>query len=301
MIIIFDESPRIKKRDELIKKLEKDNIDIKLVNSVKNSHYNLKNGMSNSIEVKQIIYHCSGREGVSVPEAKSILKEILKVKGNAILIVVSAGINEYHPMAKTLGVDIVTTYDNLYTEIEEISCNIEVSWAEAFDIYCRTTQKKIEYAEIVKYILNLFFPLDLDTQALIMLNEEKRNIYLEAIQIDKDKPYINLIHSTIEILTKYQGIDLPDTFFTLIGIDKNSFKPNTGSNIYKFLEALDDTLNNFDSFNDTTKETKTNDILYFFGKEGWKVEGANPPVITSFHDWYCDLASSLKEIKDLSQ
>jgi hypothetical protein len=186
--------------------------------------------------------------------------------------------------------DLVDFFDEFYKSIELIETKtnlLEILKKKTFNFRLKS---------LSNILLRLFLPLDLDMQALIMLYEKEESIskalyeYFKAIQKDKDKPYINLIHSTIEILNEYQEIDLPDTFFTLIGIDKNSFEPNTGSNIYKFLKALDDTLNNFDSFNDTTKETIACEILNYFSKKVWKVEGAE---LKSFHDWYCALASCL--------
>ncbi len=181
------------------------------------------------------------------------------------------------------------------------------SWEEAFDNlwdHCVKTNEKKKVNEI----LRLFLPLDIDMQALeiIQKDEEKVRKYLHSnkdiegmFQSRKgdnhyrqklydlwyligEKPPEDGNWKPSEEAKKLTPIDNPDpNLRKLAGLNNGSPKE---SPIYKFLEFLDTSKNDGKDIKDVT------DYLCNPFKN-WKINNKD---INTFHDWYCALASCLR-------
>lgn len=126
--------------------------------------------------------------------------------------------------------------------------------------------------ELKKDFLLLFLPLDIDMQALEGMEKNKRTGYLEEMRKGKIGSYTNLLSSMAEIFKNNHEVKLSETFFSISGLNK-SFKSDKTSNIYRFLECLDD-------------NNKNTDVLLSYFTNSWSDEQN----IRSFHDWYSELA-----------
>lgn len=130
-------------------------------------------------------------------------------------------------------------------------------------MYLWQSQEKL--LEITTYILHLFLPLDIDMQALEMLEEEKRKNYLEEMYkdgIDYAQKF-GILQSKIKELSKIKGID-DAQLNTLVTAAQSFFQ-----NLIKIIK------------------NETNPAMLL--KNSWKGKDIN-----SFHDWYCALAGCLR-------
>jgi hypothetical protein len=119
-------------------------------------------------------------------------------------------------------------------------------------------------------------------------NNEKSNLLVEGEAI------IDLIKEKIddEYLTKYWGLLLKicglkyseNNPFKIKGIDNES-------HILEFMKLLDSKKNK-----QSVEESDIKDIIGFFKNKNWKIEGADPEVIKSFHDWVSALGNCLEKI-----
>lgn len=137
----------------------------------------------------------------------------------------------------------------------------------------------LQKQQITEYFLSLFLPLDIDMQALEDMEKSKRTGYLEEMRVGKTGFYIELLSSMAEILKKNLDVKLSETFFSISGLNKD-FEPDQTSYIYKFLECLDN-------------NSKEADVLLNYFANSWP----NEKNISSFHDWYSELASCFREGK----
>jgi hypothetical protein len=95
--------------------------------------------------------------------------------------------------------------------------------------------------------------------------------------------------------------DLWEVFLDLCGIKYNSRKPfenkfsMINSPISSFMCLLDKKIEK--NMINMIEKPDVEEILNYF-MEGWKVEGANPEIIKSFHDWFCALMDCLEKIRE---
>lgn len=114
-IVFFDDSPRIADREELIKLFKKRKYCVtkfrrKKIVTLKKDFF-----VNNNFDA--IIYHCSGREGVEVNQAKCDIKMLKEKSGKTKIIVVSAG-SDFQTMAKKY-TTYIETYSSLLSKIKK--------------------------------------------------------------------------------------------------------------------------------------------------------------------------------------
>jgi len=148
----------------------------------------------------------------------------------------------------------------------------------------------------INHLLHLFLPLDIDMQALEILSNKKENEkiinYLtnadDGMLRDKTVNYkekLKKAQKEIEGVPKFK--DNP-VLKKLLGMNTEKSK------ISEFLGLLDKKKQKAINGGDI-EDSEINEIITHFSKDGgWKVKGADPEVITSFHNWYCALAECLK-------
>lgn len=116
-------------------------------------------------------------------------------------------------------------------------------------------------SEITNYILHLFLSIDIDMQALILVEGKKATKYFEEMYNDNIDYYqkVNELQSKVRELDEIEGI-------------------NTG----RLNNLVDDASSFFKKLE--RKEKNLREVL----EHTWKTDRVN-----SFHDWYCELASCL--------
>ncbi|MEK6689969.1 MAG: hypothetical protein AABY78_01540 [Nitrospirota bacterium] len=124
-------------------------------------------------------------------------------------------------------------------------------------------RSKEKLSEITTYLLHLFLPLDIDMQALELLEENKKGDYLNQMYNDNTDYYdkFGILQSKIKELSEIEGID-----------------KNRLSGIINDAQVFFQNL--------IKRENDPKRLL----KDSWKDKEIN-----SFHDWYCALAECLRE------
>ncbi len=254
-------------------------------------------------QVQAVIYHAGGSGGVSVEQAGINIDELLSFRSEKdSFIYLSDGPNYRDIGKKDKALKIVDTSSNFKEDIKKI---IEYESISCYDAILRYCKKK---AEIISFslLLHLFLPLDIDMQALEMIqgDSEKVKKYLWG---DKDvegmfqsrkgdehyrqklydlwyligeKPPEDNKWKPSEEAKKLTPINNPDhNLRKLTGLDNGRTEE---SQIYKFFKFLD-----------TCKKNDKNVTAASLSKpfKDWKI---NDREINSFHNWYSELASCFK-------
>jgi len=185
-------------------------------------------------------------------------------------------------------------------------------------------------------IAHLFLPLDIDLQGINEVEDAKKIEYLkEILNEKKGKPHyyrqkladlwysvtgedfdgkvndcgipkaqedwkklVNENKAIIDLIKESEKQDkvkdLWEILLNLCGIkyDSDSFdKTKYSAPIFGFMCLMDKKIRK-----NTIEKGDVEEILNYF-KEGWKVKGANPEIIKSFHDWFCALDNCLDKIR----
>lgn len=262
------------------------------VNLKKDDIINILSGsLADTKEISIVIFHPAGIVGMvdvrMIPLVVESIKDWIKVP----LVTISRGGKEYLDPAKDSGADAALSINEFHQVWEDCSGEESklLSWLEGF-----VSIKKAEHIFI--RIISSFLPLDIDLQALGMLTMDKKKEYLT--NDDPQKPLGMLKDKTINYNEKLEKAQkeiegIPElkanpVIIKLLGMDTDNSK------ISNFLNSLDEKKQKIIN-GGTIEDSKINDIITHFSKDGgWKVEGANPQIIKSFHNWYCALASCFR-------
>lgn len=158
----------------------------------------------------------------------------------------------------------------------------------------RKIRENMEFCK--SYLLHLFLPLDIDMQALEILSNKKDNgetiDYLtnadDGMLRDKTVNYKEKLEKARKEIAEVPEFKDNPVLKKLLGMDTEKSK------ISEFLFLLDEKKQKVIN-GGTIEDSDIIDIIAHFSKDGgWKVEGAKPEIITSFHNWYCALAECLR-------
>jgi hypothetical protein len=142
--------------------------------------------------------------------------------------------------------------------------------------------------------------IDLIIDEIKML-EEKRNAGNKKEEIERKEEEIEKYWELLlEICgLKFVNGSLLDTVINRSSnknieeiINEIKINPDKNSPILKFMCLMDSKI----IMKDQIQPNDVEEILNYF-KEGWKVKGANPEIIKSFHDWFCALDDCLDKIR----
>ncbi len=239
---------------------------IALLNSKKYSH---ATSISDSLAVRLIISHIGWRSNWDVDKIDSGCRNLIEsLIDNKVSYELKGGVSNGPDFQRA-----ADKYFDFTCYISDCETIIENSRSEeeCFNKFLELSKKK-SIERLKSQLLHLFLPLDIDMQALEILNKKKKNgekakrseEYLAEMYEDKIKYSQKLLDLQEKAKELPQEID-KDHFNKLCGI--------TNENVYKFFEMLD------------RKETDHNKLL----KHKWGING-----VTSFHDWFCKLAECLR-------
>lgn len=288
-MILFINDPGSEFRNditELIKNGKAKQINLKCEGSqTKDDVKNILNKevQNNKESVSLIIYHINisgGSDQSGVKNAVSSIKEWRNVP----LLTISAGGGVLLGLAEEGGSDATCSINVFYNKWK--SCNGEEN---ALIRWIKESSIELKKNRAIRNILALFLPIDIDMQALKVINEDKRNEYLtnesNGMLRDENVIYEKLLKKTLDILDGIH-INNKNTVEKLLGIGNRS-------KIKEFFILLDTRKQTVKNFGSLTGNEIDGIINHFSTDGGWEVEGAKPEIIKSFHDWYCALAECL--------
>ncbi|MFQ5455624.1 MAG: hypothetical protein ACE5EA_05380 [Nitrospirota bacterium] len=170
--------------------------------------------------------------------------------------------------------------------------------------------RNLHFQHFTNEIFCLFLPLDIDMQALaeilndgklenskkekkiidyLTTEEEPKGMFKDNLENNVDyKKKLNVAQKKAKETEKVKNNDI---IRRLLGLENKE-----DSRILKFMELLNSKKDEVKKNGKIPIENAKDIINYFSQNGGWKVKGANPEVIKSFHDWYRVLDSCLRAV-----
>jgi len=221
-------------------------------------------------EIYLIVFHPAIRTGSVPKKLIPLVVKSIKNWSNAFLLTISSGgEKDCLSPAKSAGSNEAIPIAQ-FREIWRTSLGDEKQLLAQLTKYSK--REKVDNLAIE--VLYLFLPLDIDIQALELLDNEKKKRekvkdpqeYLKEMYVDN----INYLQKFNELQAKVKKLS------EIEGIDKERLKKLAGignENVSRFFEKLRD---------------KKDDTDEFLG-HSWGIDG-----VSSFHDWYCALDLCLR-------